>query len=109
MLAAIGPWILGIFEALQIPVWIGFFVFAIKRISSLGAIGAVWSVILFLCIDIITPPYLLGTESVFAGLIAGIFALFGFGFAAVFSTALIFIYGFALIFVIGSFVSVLFF
>jgi hypothetical protein len=109
MIPAIYAWFIAFMGAVKLPL-IGISILTgIKRMMQLGPIGVVWVTVLIICIDIITPPYLLGTESLIAGAIASVFALLGFSFASVFMLALILIYIFATLFVIVSFLSLAFF
>lgn len=109
MIPAIYAWFIAVMGAVKIPL-IGISILAgIKRMMQLGPIGVIWVTVLIICIDIITPPYLLGTESLIAGAIASVFALLGFPFASVFMLTLVLVYLFATLFVILSFISLAFF
>ncbi len=105
MLATISAGIVGLMTVLKIPLLIAVFIAGFKKISSLGILGVLWAILLFLAWDILTPPYVVDLEGAIAlGLAPVLAGLLGVATSTAFVIVLAIVYLIALSIVIISFV-----
>jgi len=104
MISAIVQWLASVMGALKLPLTGAAIVSGFKKILSLGFVGVIWAVLLVIALDIITPPYVIGsTDGIIAAIIAPAITLFGVPYIAAFAIALGALYVIAALFIIISF------
>lgn len=89
---------------LKLPLLIGVFIAGVRKVVSLGVWGVLWTILLVIAWDIITPPYVTDLEGLIAFAAAPVLAgVFGLTVTTAFIIILVCIYALAALIILISF------